>query len=71
MDELQTTEGTREEVSEQLQHFPKDQRFRLIALPRPQAREDVDVQTMAEQLEGTDDRNAFVSAVRRGVEVVA
>lgn len=31
-----TIEGTREELEEQLQAFPKEQRFRLSALPQPE-----------------------------------
>ncbi len=31
-----TIDGTREELEEQLQAFPKEQRFRLSALPQPE-----------------------------------
>lgn len=35
MSQTWTIEGTREELEEQLQAFPKEQRFRLIPLPQP------------------------------------
>ena len=49
MSEPQVMEGTREEVGEQLQRFPKEQRFRLIALP-PIEEQNVEVgPTLAER----------------------
>ncbi|MCW3053109.1 MAG: hypothetical protein JWN14_2279 [Chthonomonadales bacterium] len=36
MSETWTIEGTREELEEQLQAFPKEQRFRVIPLPQPE-----------------------------------
>ena len=35
MDETQVIEGTREEVVKKMRFFPKEQRFRLVALSQP------------------------------------
>ena len=61
MSELQVIEGTREEVGEQLQRFPKEQRFRLIALP-PTEDQDTEGPTLAERFAGRVGRLSFEPA---------
>lgn len=57
MNEPQVIEGTREEVGEQLQRFPKEQRFRLIALPPIEDQEEGP--TLAERFAGRVGRLSF------------
>ena len=59
MNEPQVIEGTREEVGEQLQRFPKEQRFRLIALPQPDEQNGDDGPTLAERFAGRVGRFSF------------
>ena len=58
----QVIEGTREEVGEQLKLFPKEQRFRLIALPQPVEQTDVEEPTLAERFAGRVGRFSFEPA---------
>jgi hypothetical protein len=62
MSEPQVIEGTREEVEEQLQLFPKEQRFRLIALPQHDEQNEDDEPTLAERFAGRVGRFSFEPA---------
>ncbi len=62
MNEPHVMEGTREEVGEQLKLFPKEQRFRLIALPQPVEQTDVEEPTLAERFAGRVGRFSFEPA---------
>lgn len=62
MSEPQVIEGTREEVAEQLQLFPKEQRFRLIALPKPDEQNEDEEPTLAERFAGRVGRFSFEPA---------
>ena len=62
MNEPQVIEGTREEVGEKLQLFPKEQRFRLIALPLPDEQNGDEGPTLAERFAGRVGRFSFEPA---------
>ena len=62
MNEPQVIEGTREEVGEQLKLFPKEQRFRLIALPQPDKQNKDEEPTLAERFAGRVGRFSFEPA---------
>ena len=55
----QVIEGTREEIGEQLKLFPKEQRFRLIALPQPDEQKEEEGPTLAERFAGRVGRFSF------------
>lgn len=59
-----TIEGTREELEEQLQAFPKEQRFRLSALPPTEAGTEVAIEepSLAELFAGRTGRFHFGEA---------
>lgn len=59
MNEPQVIEGTREEVGEPLKLFPKEQRFRLIALPQPDEMNGDEGPTLAERFAGRVGRFSF------------
>lgn len=59
MDQPQVIEGTREEVGEQLLRFPKEQRFRLIALPPLDDQDEENGSTLAERFAGRVGRFSF------------
>ncbi len=59
MNEPQVIEGTRNEVEEQLQLFPKEQRFRLIVLPAPDEQNGDEGPTLAERFAGRIGRLSF------------
>jgi hypothetical protein len=62
MNQPQVMEGTREEVGEQLRLFPKEQRFRLIALPTPDEENGGEGPTLAERFAGRTGRVSFEPA---------
>ena len=62
MDEPLVIEGTREEVEEQLQLFPKGRRFRLIPLPQPDEHNGNEEPTLAERFAGRVGRFSFEPA---------
>ena len=62
MNEPQIIEGTREEVGEQLQKFPEEQRFRLIALPPLKEQNEDEGPTLAERFAGRIGRFSFEPA---------
>ncbi len=62
MNQPEVMEGTREEVGEQLRRFPKEQRFRLIALPVPDTENGDDGPTLAERFAGRVGRVSFEPA---------
>lgn len=59
MNEPQGIEGTREELEEQLQRFPKEQRFRLIILPPLSEQNGDEGPTLAERFAGRVGRFSF------------
>jgi len=59
MRESQIIEGTRDEIEKQLQLFPKEQRFRLIALPLLEDQNEDEGPTLAERFAGRVGRFSF------------
>lgn len=62
MAEFQTIEGTRDELQEQLQSFPKDQRFRLTPLPSSKDEGEQEEPSLAELFAGRAGRFHFGDA---------
>jgi|GEM_PF-6302313 len=59
MNAPQVTEGTCEEIGEQLTLFPKEQRLRLIALPQLDEQREEEGPTLAERFAGGIGRFSF------------
>ncbi len=59
MSETAIIEGTREEVAAQLQRFPEEQRFRLIALPFSNGQKEDGEPTLADRFAGRIGRFSF------------